>query len=256
MQQPQFIAFTKELRERGEAYERELREFKDQQALHNQKTDRAIDRIDQSLNEFKCSTNKRFEEAAQERQEMRQDIKRLDHKIDDVENRLTHKIDDVENRLTHKIDDVENRLTHKMDQMNQQIRTDLRKEMDRFGQRWGIRNEALFRNAMKALLEKSFGVSVETKSLGPDSEQFDVIISNGTHILIEISSTTKANVVKRMLRKRALYEEVTGHSVSRMLYLVSVISLSRGNALQANGIEVVQPEEDDDGEETIEVSVT
>jgi hypothetical protein len=53
------------------------------------------------------------------------------------------------------------------------------------GARWGIRNESIFRQTMKAVLESSFGAQVQERYIG--GEQFDCVIIGDTHILIEIS---------------------------------------------------------------------
>ena len=45
-------------------------------------------------------------------------------------------------------------------------------DIGRLGPRWGIRNENLFRQTMAALLEQSFGVRVEQRSIA--GEQFHV----------------------------------------------------------------------------------
>jgi len=53
--------------------------------------------------------------------EMKVDIRRLNDKIDVVDNKLTAKIDGVEQRLTAKIDGVEEKLTAKIDGVDQRL---------------------------------------------------------------------------------------------------------------------------------------
>ena len=62
----------------------------------------------------------------------------------------------------------------------------LHKAIDRLGSRWGIRNEIVFRKTIATLLEESFGVKVEQCTIA--GEQFDVVIYDHQHILIEIAA--------------------------------------------------------------------
>ena len=64
---------------------------------------------------------------------------------------------------------------------------DLRRAMDRLGARWGIRSESLFRQTMAAVLQESFGVTVEQRTIA--GEQFDLLIFDGQHILVEVAAS-------------------------------------------------------------------
>jgi len=55
--------------------------------------------------------------------EMKVDIRRLNDKIDGVDNKLTAKIDGVEEKLTAKIDGVDQRLTGKIDSLKDALAT-------------------------------------------------------------------------------------------------------------------------------------
>jgi hypothetical protein len=59
---------------------------------------------------------------------------------------------------------------------------ELHQAIDRLGARWGIRNDSLFRQTIAALLEQSFGVTVEQRTIA--GEQFDVLIFDHQHILV------------------------------------------------------------------------
>lgn len=77
---------------------------------------------------------------------------------------------------------------------------ELHKAIDRLGSRWGIRNESIFRQTMAELLEKSFGAQVETRTI--QGEQFDCIIIDSQHILVEIAASVGPKMQKRLERKR------------------------------------------------------
>ena len=168
---------------------------------------------------------------------------RFDHLEQRVEglgqkvNQLDQKIDGVESRLDQKIDDVEQRLTTRMDKGFHELHL----HIDRLGARWGIRNESIFRQTMRELLEKSFGLNVEQRQLR--GEEYDCVISNGTHVLIEIAASAGPNILKRLQRKRQIYIEETGIVPERFLLAVGSIHSKRAEALRGAGFEVIEPEE-------------
>lgn len=116
------------------------------------------------------------------------------------------------------------------------------KRIDRLGARWGIQNENLFRNTMRTLFEDSFGVKVQERLIG--DEQYDVVIHNGEHILIEIAASVGPKVQERFVRKRNKYIAATGITPTRFILAVSRISRKREAELRELGFEVVEPDED------------
>ena len=120
---------------------------------------------------------------------------------------------------------------------------DIRHQFDRLGGRWGIRNESIFRQTISALLEESFGARVETRVI--KGEQFDLIISDGVHILVEITASAGPKMQKRLERKRQLYQEETGIEPARVILATASIHSRRAEALRQAGFEVIEPEEDE-----------
>ncbi|MDQ3249850.1 MAG: DUF3782 domain-containing protein [Chloroflexota bacterium] len=117
--------------------------------------------------------------------------------------------------------------------------------IDRLGQRWGIRNESLFRQTMREVLEKSFAAQVEERSIG--GEQFDwFIMAGGQHILVEISASVGQDMLKKLQRKRQIYRDETGVTPARFLLAVGSIHSRRANALREAGFEVIEPETDEE----------
>jgi hypothetical protein len=114
--------------------------------------------------------------------------------------------------------------------------------IDRLGNRWGIRNESIFRQTMAELLEKSFGFQVEERVI--QGEQFDCVIANGQHILVEISASVGPNIQDRLERKRRLYTESTGVAPTRVILVTASIHSRRAQLLREAGFEVIEPEED------------
>ncbi len=126
------------------------------------------------------------------------------------------------------------------------VRTEIKevvRQIDRLGSRWGIRNEDLFRATIASLLEESFGVAVETRHI--KGEQFDVIISDGQHILIEITASVERKIQQRLERKRELYTQATGIEPARFILATASIHNRRAESLREAGFEVIEPEEDE-----------
>ena len=119
----------------------------------------------------------------------------------------------------------------------------LDRSIDRLGSRWGIRNESVFRRTIAALLEESFGVGVEQRTIA--GEQFDVVIHDHQHILVEIAASVGRNIQTRLERKRRLYEESTGVGPARIILATASINSLRAQQLRQAGIEVIEPEDDD-----------
>jgi hypothetical protein len=162
---------------------------------------------------------------------MRDGFRRVDGELADIRTEMRSKFEEVDRRF----DKVEADMAAGFKEVYRHI--------DRLGGRWGIRNESLFRETMAELLEKSFGVAVKRMRLG--GEEFDVIISNGQHILIEIAASVTRKIQERLERKRDLYTEATGQPPARIILAVASIHSVRAAALRQAGFEVVEPEEEE-----------
>lgn len=119
----------------------------------------------------------------------------------------------------------------------------VQRTIDRLGARWGNRNESVFRQTMAAVLEQSFGVSVVQRTIA--GEQFDVLIYDHQHLLIEIAASVGRTIGERLDRKRRLYEEHTGMRPARVILAAASIHSHRAQQLRQAGIEVIEPEEPD-----------
>jgi hypothetical protein len=115
------------------------------------------------------------------------------------------------------------------------------------GARWGLYSEASFRNGLKAILEKSFGVKVdnvtefdsEGRVFGhPDQVELDVIIYNGLLILCEIkSSLSKADIVA-FKRKTDFYETKHQRTADRKLMISPMVDERARPFAEQAGIEI------------------
>jgi len=119
---------------------------------------------------------------------------------------------------------------------------EVQRAIDRLGVRWGIRNESVFRQTVATLLEQSFGAHVETRHIA--GEQFDCIIHDGQHILVEIAASAGRSIQQRLERKRELYTRETGVVPARVILVTASIHSQRAQALREAGFEVIEPEEE------------
>ena len=147
-------------------------------------------------------------------------------------------VDERFKKVDERFDEVDERFK----EVHQRL-DDIERSIDRLGSRWGIRNESLFRQTMAALMEESFGVTVEQRTIG--GEQFDVLIHDHQHVLVEIAASVGRSIGPRLERKRRLYEESTGVAPTRVVLATASIHSRRAAELRQAGIEVIEPEEDD-----------
>ena len=162
-------------------------------------------------------------------------------------NRRFEQVDQRVGRVEQRLDRVEQRVG-RVERELQEFRAevaarfeDVQRAIDRLGARWGIRNESVFRQTMAAVLEQSFGVRVEQRTIA--GEQFDVLIYDHQHILVEIAASVGRAIGTRLERKRRLYEEHTGVRPARIILATASIHSRRAEELRHLGIEVIEPEE-------------
>jgi len=115
----------------------------------------------------------------------------------------------------------------------------LRRHIDALGARWGMLSEQAFREGLKGLIEKEFGLRVEKwvkhDDKGyvfgyPSDVDVDVAVHNGKVILIEVKSHVGRGDVYVFKRKAEFYEMVEGRKPAR---LVIVTPYADEDALEA-----------------------
>ena len=179
------------------------------------------------LRALRTEMDRRFEQVNQRFEQVDQRIEQVDQRIEQVDQRI-----EQSGRQTQEFRaDVAARFE------------DVQRAIDRLAARWGVRNEILFRQTIAAVLEQSFGVSVEQRTIA--GEQFDILIHGREHILVEIAASVGRTIQTRLERKRRLYEESTGVSPARVILATASIHSRRAHDLRQMGIEVIEPEEID-----------
>ena len=175
------------------------------------------------------------------RTEMDQRFDQVDQRFDQVDQRFVQ-VDQRFVQVDERAERHESEMKEFRAEMNARF-VDVHRAIDRLGARWGIRNESLFRQTIASLLEQSFGVSVEQRTIA--GEQFDVLIYDHQHVLVEIAASVGRTIQARLERKRRLYEESTGIRPTRVILATASIHSRRAHELRKAGIEVIEPEEMD-----------
>ena len=122
-----------------------------------------------------------------------------------------------------------------------------RQSIGAIGARWGVYTEASFRNALRGILQDSFGVEVlnvtEWDDTGavfgrPDQIELDILITNGIVIACEIKSAMSKADIYTFERKVNFYEKLHQRPVSRRIVISPMIHEHAREAAQKLGIEV------------------
>lgn len=191
----------------------------------------------EELRAFRRDTDQRFAAVDQRFEELTTEMRQGVQEFHAFREETNQRFEAVDQRFVA-VDQRFDELTTEMRQGFQ----NLHKAIDRLGARWGIRNESLFRQTIATLLEESFGVKVESRLI--DGEQFDVIISNGQCMLVEISASVGPTIQERLERTRRVFTQATGMAPVRVILATASIHSQRAQALRAAGFEVIEPEEE------------
>ena len=90
----------------------------------------------------------------------------------------------------------------------QRLEKSLSDQISALGSRWGIYNEGVFRSTMYGVLQELDGVTVHEGFYG--GRQVDVVIRNGEHILLEITSRMHAKDIDKLYQSAEDYEAQEG----------------------------------------------
>ncbi|MBI4612538.1 MAG: DUF3782 domain-containing protein [Planctomycetes bacterium] len=104
------------------------------------------------------------------------------------------------------------------------------------GSRWGIQTETAVREFAQRYIASEFGVRAE-RWRHKDSE-LDIVIGNGKHHLIEITSWCDEKTVRRFVASIATYEQETGRKADRKIVVTAHATGPAWRLAQEEGIEV------------------
>ena len=183
----------------------------------------------------------------QDFEELKQTVKRLaegQERLTAAQERTETKVEqlaEAQKRTEEKVErlaEAQERLTsaqERTETMMQQLASEmqdlsvahraLEKSMsDRFaelGSRWGVHNEGTFRETIRGVFKCMDGVTVEQGFYG--GRQVDVIIRNGQHIMLEITSRMHARDIDNLYKSADNYREKEGIE-SKLMVATSYIS--------------------------------
>ncbi|WP_071455848.1 DUF3782 domain-containing protein [Gloeomargarita lithophora] len=115
------------------------------------------------------------------------------------------------------------------------------------GARWGLHSEASFRNALKGILEESFGVQVLNLTLydeqgevfgRPDQIELDLIIKNSLTIACEIKSSIDKAGMYSFDRKVNFYAQREQRAIGRKIVISPMVDSRAMPVAEALGIEI------------------
>jgi hypothetical protein len=121
------------------------------------------------------------------------------------------------------------------------------RQISALGARWGLMSEQAFREGLRGILEKEFGVKVE-RWVTKDEEgtvygfssviEIDIAVKDGKTLLIEISSRMGLSDVAAFLRKAQLYERKTGIKPDRLIMVTPYAEEAAIKAAREMGVEI------------------
>ncbi|MEM2920582.1 MAG: DUF3782 domain-containing protein, partial [Candidatus Nitrosocaldus sp.] len=115
------------------------------------------------------------------------------------------------------------------------------------GARWDIMNEESVREALKGIVGKELGYTVQEWNTYddegyvygyPSNVQLDIVVSNGKIIALEVASHVKRSDPLILKRKVELYRKREGRDVSKVMFVTPFIDDEAIDACSRFGIEV------------------
>jgi len=250
------FAERKETEDRFYQLLNELKRDREEQARKWDEQNRKWDEQNRKWEEFKEYTheqNRKWEEYTQEQNRKWEEYKEYTQEQNRKWDEQNHKWDE-QNHKWEEYTQEQNRKWNEAQQEFQRMHEDIMaiaQKQDRsvgaLGARWGIQSENTFRNALAAILEKSFNVKVinvneyddEGTVFGrPDQVELDVIIKNGLLIICEIKSSVSKSDMYTFERKVRFYEQRHQRQANRMLVISPMIDVRAQPVAQQLGIEV------------------
>ena len=171
------------------------------------------------LSEAQKQTEHRVEELAQAQkrtelrlEELAEAQKQTEHRVEELaqaQKRTEHRVEELAIALKE-LAEAQKRTELRVEELAIAMKEGFQKinnQISALGGRWGIKNETTFRNTISALLSKA-GYSVSKGYYG--DREVDVVIKNGEHILLEITSAALKKDVRSLNLSADDYFQKTG----------------------------------------------
>jgi len=186
----------------------------------------------------KETTESRFDRILEELQRDREE----DRRKWDEQNQEDRRKWDEQNRKWWETQRVLDELLGEVKRLDRRIDT----RIGALGARWGGQSERAFRDALRAILEESFGVQVlnvvEFDDTGevhgqPDQVELDLIIKNGELIICELKSSISKSEMYTFYRAVKFYEKRHGRQANRLIVVSPMIDRRAYRVAKQLGIE-------------------
>ncbi len=191
-----------------------------------------MNEVFKEIAKLRADTNKGFAELTKLREDMNRGFERYDAELTKLREDMNRGFERYDAELARLREDM-NKGFARYDAELVRLREDMNKgfelverHISALGARWGLLTEKAFREGLKGLLEKEFGLIIEKweyfdeKGLVhgyPSQVEVDVAVKDGKTILVEVTSHARASDVFAFKRKAEFYEKITGKSPSRLL---------------------------------------
>jgi hypothetical protein len=201
-----------------------------------------LDRNEQELVRLREDMAKMFEKHEERFTRIEEEIRRIWQEIERLREDMVkgfERHDREIQRLTEEMNKLREDMTKGFELVNRHISA--------IGARWGIMAEDAFREGLRGILEKEFGVKVD-RWIARDEDgmvygfssviEIDIAIKDGKTMLIEISSSVDKSKVAAFLRKAQLYEKKTGIKPERLIMVTPYADEDAIEAAREVGVEV------------------
>jgi len=240
-----------------ERHDIEIAKLREDMVKGFERHDREIQRLTEEMNKLREDMIKGFErhdlELAKLREDMVKGFERHDAEIARLREDMMKGFERYDRELAKLREDMMKGF-ERHDRELAKLREDMmrgfelvNRHISAIGARWGIMAEDAFREGLRGILEKEFGVKVE-RWIARDEDgmvygfssviEIDVAIKDGKTMLIEISSSVDKSKVAAFLRKAQLYEKKTGIKPERLIMVTPYADEDAIEAAKEVGVEV------------------
>lgn len=197
-------------------------------------SDRRFDRIMDELAEQRRQSDIKWEEHLKSEQEYRTEQQKKWDEQQKKWDEQQKKWDENQKKWDENQKKWDEQQKERIDLMNEikDMRTKHESSIGALGARWGLCSEESFRNGLKGILEKNFGVEVinineyddEGYVFGrPDQVELDIIIKDGILIICELKSSVSKSDMYTFERKARFYEKRHNRKASGMMVISPMV---------------------------------
>ncbi len=126
-------------------------------------------------------------------------------------------------------------MDRQFDSLHKDVRS-TRDSVSALGSRWGIQTEEAVREFAAGFIAEEFGVKAE--HWAHKDAELDLVIRNGRHCVIEVTSWCDEKAMRRFIQSAAEYEKQTGNRPSRRIVVTAHATGPAWRLAQREGIEV------------------